>query len=108
MTRKKILIFTLILISLGPAFSQTKKEATDLKREVTLYNPYKPSLPDVRKKSYLPEINDTAMVNPSFSYQVVSKPFSPVYSISSIKAASLLSDPLPKLYTKLRKSRIGQ
>jgi hypothetical protein len=87
--------------------AQARKEGTDLKREVTLYNPYKPALPDVKKKSYLPEINDTVMVNPSFSYEVVTTPFLPVYSISPIKAASLMSDPLPKLYKSYVKAGLG-
>ena len=53
--------------------AQVKTGESDLKREVTLYNPYKPSLADARKKSYLPEINDTARVYPVFSYDVIVK-----------------------------------
>ena len=97
----------MILANLVPVNAQAKKQGTELKREVTLYNPYKPALPDVKKKSYLPEINDTAMVNPSFSYEVVTTPFSPAYSISPIKAASLMSDPLPKLYKSYVKAGLG-
>lgn len=107
MIRKSLLILTLIIAYLVPAHTQATKEGTGLKREVTLYNPYKPSLPDVRKKSFLPEINDTAMVNPSFTYEVTSKPFIPVYSINAIKPASLMSDPLPKLYRSYVKAGLG-
>ena len=107
MIRKLFIILTLIAVILLPLHGQAQEKQKELKREVTLYNPYRPSLPDVKKKSYLPEINDTASVNPSFSYVVTSKPFSPSYSINPIKPASLLSDPLPKLYKSYVKAGLG-
>ena len=70
----------------------------NLKREVTLYNPYIPSLSDFRKKSFLPAITDTVNVKPEFTYTVTTNPYSPEYSIIPIKAASLVPDPLEKLY----------
>jgi hypothetical protein len=78
--------------------AQVKKQETGLKREVTLYNPYKPSLPESKKKSFLPDMNDTSKVRPDFRYEINTTPFVPEYTISPIKAASLLPDPLPKLY----------
>jgi hypothetical protein len=96
-----IIIFELVII----LFAAEAQE--DLKREVTLYNPYRPTLADARKQSFLPEIIDTASVNPVFSYQVVSKAFTPTYPISPIKSASLLSDPLPKLYKSYIKIGMG-
>ncbi len=98
MIKRTIILIFQIVIFLLPAMAQEKKADQELKREVTLYNPYKPTLADAKKKSYLPEINDTARVYPVFSYEVVSKPFTPTYTISPIKSASLLSDPLPRLY----------
>lgn len=74
---------------------------------MTLYNPYKPSLSDARKLSFLPDINDTASVNPVFSYDVNSEAFNPTHSISPIKSASLLSDPLPKLYKSYVRLGLG-
>ena len=107
MIKRNIIIFFLITVFFLPVKSQVNKQESDLKREVTLYNPYKPSLADARKKSFLPEINDTARVYPVFDYDVKSKPFSPTYTISPIKSASLLSDPLPKLYKSYVKIGIG-
>ncbi len=98
MIKKSIIIITLSAVFLLPASPQEKKTETDLKREVTLYNPYKPSLADVKKRSFLPEIIDTASAKPRFSYDVVSRPYSPAFNINPIKPASLLADPLPKLY----------
>lgn len=95
---RNILSIALACMLFFPAGLQGQKSDQDLKREVTLYNPYKPSLPDFKKKSFLPEINDTIKVIPRFSYNVVSKPYSPEFGISTIKPAALLSDPLPKLY----------
>jgi hypothetical protein len=107
MIKRTIIIILQVVILLLPAKAQQKKASQDLKREVTLYNPYKPTLADARKKSFLPEINDTARVYPVFSYEVVSRPFTPSYTISPIKSASLLSDPLPKLYKSYVKVGIG-
>ncbi len=98
MMKRMTVSTALALLFFIPASPQAKKTEKELKREVTLYNPYKPSLADAKKKSYLPEIIDTLKIMPKFSYQVVSSPYSPSFTISPIKPASLLSDPLPKLY----------
>src|SRR5450759_960014 len=98
MIKRNLIIAVLLIISLLPLDAQVKKQDTGLKREVTLYNPYKPSLPDSKKRSFLPDINDTSKIRPSFRYDVNSAPFLPEYNISPIKAAALLPDPLPKLY----------
>jgi len=92
---KKFLInISLIILIAVPVYSQEQ----DLKREVTLYNPFIPSLSDFKKKSFLPVISDTAVVRPEFTYTVNTNPYSPEYSIVPVKAASLLPDPLDKLY----------
>jgi hypothetical protein len=105
--KRKILIIFQIVIFFLPVNAQVTNKESDLAREVTLYNPYKPSLADARKKSFLPEIIDTATVNPVFTYDVISKAYTPTYTISPIKAASLLSDPLPKLYKSYVKVGFG-
>lgn len=69
-----------------------------VKREVTLYNPYKPSLNEVKKKSFFPDMTDTAKFKPEFRYDVKTSPYMPVYTVSPIKAAVLQPDPLAKLY----------
>jgi len=106
MKRNIIIIFQIVIFFL-PVNAQVTKKESDLAREVTLYNPYKPSLADARKKSFLPEIIDTATVNPVFSYDVISKAYTPTYAISPIKSASLLSDPLPRLYKSYLKVGFG-
>jgi hypothetical protein len=93
----KIYIILLLLVMIFiPVTAQINQQ--DLKREVTLYNPYKPSLPQFRKRSFLPYMNDTSKIRPDFKYDITTRPYTPEYNISPIKAASLLPDPLPKLY----------
>ncbi len=91
-------VAALLLLPVIRVAAQADKQNPDMKREVTLYNPYKPSLSVIRKMSFLPDMTDTARVKPEFHYAVSAKPFQPEYSISPIKAAALLPDPLPKLY----------
>jgi hypothetical protein len=103
---KRILIIKLlILLILVPVSAQTGQQ--DLKREVTLYNPYKPSLSPAKKRNFFPDMNDTSRINPGFKYDVTIKPFMPEYTISPIKAASLVPDPLPKLYKSYVNIGIG-
>ena len=107
MIKRNLIIAVLLIISLLPLDAQVKKQDTGLKREVTLYNPYKPSLPDSKKRSFLPDMNDTSKIRPSFRYDVNSAPFLPEYNISPIKAAALLPDPLNKLYKSYVNIGIG-
>jgi hypothetical protein len=103
---KRTTILTLLIFLAHISLTaQTKQD--DMKREVTLYNPYKPSLPEFRKRSSLADINDTVKMVNDFKYEISANPFSPEYNISPIKAASLLPDPLPKLYKSFVKFGIG-
>jgi hypothetical protein len=107
LVKKYIIIIVLISTGLLSGYAQEANQGGELKREVTLYNPYKPSLPDVKKKSFLPEINNETTVNQTFTYNVTSNPFTPEYTISQIKPASLLPDPLPKLYKSYVMAGLG-
>jgi hypothetical protein len=99
MIKRTTIITILFFFWMLPVSSQVeKKEEPVIRREVTLYNPYKPSLNAVNKRSFLPEMNDTMKVRPQFSYDVTAEPFLPEYTISPLKAAALMPDPLPKLY----------
>jgi len=98
MIKSGLAIPVLLLLSVFQAGAQVNKQETGLKREVTLYNPYKPSLSVIKKMSFLPDMADTVRIKPEFRYEVSSMPFQPEYTISPIKAAALLPDPLPKLY----------
>lgn len=96
MIKKYYIIQLLLILTFLPVAAQTNQQ--DLKREVTLYNPYKPSLPLFRKRSFLPDVSDTSKIRPDFKYDITARPYTPEYSITPIKAATLLPEPLPKLY----------
>ncbi len=98
MTKRTFIISALTLIGFFPLTAQVKKQEPVLKREVTLYNPYKPSLPVAQKRSFLPDMNDTISITPDFKYNINTEPFLPEYTISTLKAATLDAEPLPKLY----------
>jgi hypothetical protein len=103
---KNIMIFVLLIIFSASQNVQAQKQET-LKREVTLYNPYKPSLSEAVKKGSFPDMTDTSSVRLQSKYDVSSVPFMPEYSITPIKAATLLSDPLEKLYKSYVKLGLG-
>jgi hypothetical protein len=98
MTKTVPVIALILILTVFQVSGQGNKQETTLKREVTLYNPYKPSLSEVKKMSFLPDMNDTVRMKPEFHYVVSTRPFQPEYTIVPIKAAALLPDPLPKLY----------
>ena len=98
MMKKTIITILIMVLVILPVHAQKNQKETVLKREVTLYNPYKPSLQDVTKKSFLPDMTDTSTVKPVFKYDLRPEPFMPSFTIIPIKPASLLPDPLSKLY----------
>ena len=105
---KRTFIITLLAVICNHSLNaQESRQEPTLRREVTLYNPYRPSLNVVRKRSYLPELNDTMKIRPVFRYEVNAEPFMPLYTISPIKAAALMSDPLPKLYKSYINAGMG-
>ena len=52
MIKRNLIIPAFIVFCLLPVNAQVKKQETVLKREVTLYNPYKPSLPESKKGAF--------------------------------------------------------
>ena len=104
---KRIAIQIILFIIPFTLFAQSVNNGTQLKREVTLYNPFIPTLQEAGKRSFLPDMTDTSQITPDFRYNITPKIFLPVYAISPIKAASLLPDPLPKLYKSYLKAGFG-
>ncbi len=94
--KRYLAVITSLLICVAGLFAQEKEKP--LKREVTLYNPYKPTLNESPKMSFMPDLTDTAQFRPEFSYEVTATPFMPSYTVSPIKSATLQPDPLNKLY----------
>lgn len=93
----RLLVYIIPALLIVPASISAQGEE-ELRREVTLYNPFKPSLNKANKINFLPEIKDTSVTVPVFTYMVNARPFMPEYEIKTISAARLQPDPLPELY----------
>ncbi len=74
MKRKSYITLAALLISVL-ATGQTQEDT--IKRSVTLYNPYKPTLQDATKRALLPAAADTAKVDVAFSYDFTPGTFIP-------------------------------
>ncbi len=103
MIKKYFILIVIVLFSAPDMAAQQ----TPLKREVTLYNPYKPSLNESKKMNYMPDMTDTAQFRPKFNYNVTTIPFMPAFTVSPIKPATLQPDPLDKLYRSYVKLGFG-
>lgn len=86
-------------VLLIPAFAAAQTEDETIRRSVTLYNPYKPTLQEVTKRTLLPEADDTTTVAIRFDYDFTPGSFVPEYEVSPIKSAVLSPEPLPELTT---------
>ncbi len=91
----KIYITAAALLISAIATGQTQEES--IKRSVTLYNPYKPTLQEATKRALLPAADDTTTVSVSFRYDFTPGSFVPEYEVSPIKSAVLSPGPLPEL-----------
>jgi hypothetical protein len=103
---RKAIIFLAIAMMPGITIL-AQQTGTTIQREVRLYNPFKPSLSEANKKSYMPDMNDTTTIRPVFTYSVSPSLFNPAYTISPIRPATLAADPLPKLYKSFLTLGIG-
>lgn len=95
---RRIILLTTALALVPLLNLEGQQTGTNLQREVRLFNPYKPKLSEAEKKNYMPDMKDTTELRPVFSYAVSPSAFVPVYTISSIKPATIAPDPLSKLY----------
>jgi len=92
--KAKIYISATALLISVLASGQTEEA---IRRSVTLYNPYKPSLREATKRTLLPSSEDTTTVNITFNYDFTPGSFVPEYAVSPIKSALLSPDNLPDL-----------
>jgi hypothetical protein len=93
--KQRIYITAAALLLTVIATAQTEEET--IKRTITLYNPYKPTLQEAVKRTVLPAADDTTTVNISFNYDFTPGSFVPEYEVSPIRSAVLSPEPLPEL-----------
>lgn len=91
----KIYIAAVFLLLTATGTAQTGDET--IRRSVTLYNPYKPTLQEATKRTLLPAADDTTTVSISFDYDFTPGSFVPEYEVSPIRSAILSPEPLPEL-----------
>ena len=103
--RKIIIPISLFLITQGIAVAQQTGDR--IQREVRLYNPFRPTLSEANKRNFFPDMTDTTSIRHEFTYNVTPEAFSPAYTVSQIRPAALLPDPLPKLYKSYLNLGIG-
>lgn len=95
---RRILLITALMLLIPVFVSAQNNQDEAIKRSVTLYNPYKPTLQDVAKRTSFPPMDDTSKIREDFRYTFTPADFSPQYAISPIRPATLSPDPLQKLY----------
>lgn len=93
--KKKTYFTAAALLITVLAGGQTEDES--IRRSVTLYNPYKPTLQAAAKHTLLPSGDDTSTVRVTFAYDFTPGSFVPEYEVSPIKSAVLSPDPLEEL-----------
>lgn len=103
---KKTTAYILMML-LVPALVSGQQTGDRIQREVRLYNPFRPTLSEAAKKNLFPDMTDTARVAGEINYNVSPEPFTPPYTISQIRPAAMLPDPLPKLYKSYVNMGIG-
>jgi hypothetical protein len=93
----KVRSYTIIILVLLSVAANAQTGDETIKRSVTLYNPYKPSLQEAAKRAFLPSADDTTTVNIRFDYDFTPGSFVPEYEISPIRSAVLSPEPLPAI-----------
>ena len=78
-----------------------------LDKEVKVVKPYDPTISDAFKINILPQIIDTLQINPSFDYSIESKQIKTEFKVEPIKPATMVGEPLNKIYKSYIKGAIG-
>ncbi len=81
--------------------------AQEIKKEIVVVNPYKPSISDANKINMLPKIEDTVKTVPTFNYRIFPQRMETQFEVRPINAAKMVGIPLNKLYKSYIKMGIG-
>ena len=81
--------------------------AQDIKKEIVVVNPYKPTISDANKINMLPRIKDTVKTVPEFNYKIFPQRMETQFELRPISAAKMVGIPLDKLYKSYIKMGIG-
>lgn len=103
MQNKYIFIIILCLVQFKIGLAQDKKITND----VQVIGPYQPTISDAYKINVLPKIIDTTKVTADIDYSIVTRQINTGYELDPIVAASMLGEPLTKLYNSFIKLGFG-
>lgn len=97
--RKVIILFALLIPFIGSAQTTYQIDASDDPRPIIRS--------DVHKMPETARTKDTVLPTPNFSYGIQSKRYSTSFTLDTIKAAKLGSEPLQKLYRTYTRIGLG-
>ena len=103
---RKILVYIHILGFLVFGFNSLNAQEK-LVKEVKVVKPYEPTISDAYKLTHLPKITDTVKTIPEIKYILQTKPMNVGYTITPIKPAKMVGEPLSKLYNSYVKVGLG-
>lgn len=103
---RKILIYTHILGFLVFGYEGLNAQEK-LVKEVKVVKPYEPTISDAYKITHLPKITDTVKTVPEIRYILRTKPLNVGYTVTPIKPAKMVGEPLTKLYNSYVKVGLG-
>ena len=103
---KRILIYIQLLGLLVLGF-KTMNAQEKLVKEVQVVKPYEPTISDAFKITHLPRITDTVKTIPEINCILQTKPMSVGYTVTPIKPAKMVGEPLSKLYNSYVKVGLG-
>jgi len=102
----KIIVYIHILGLLIFGFSNLNAQEK-LVKEVQVVKPYEPTISDAYKLTHLPRITDTVKTIPEIKYTLQTKPMNVGYTVTPIKPAKMVGEPLTKLYNSYVKVGLG-
>lgn len=100
--RNAIPLICLVALSAG---AEAQKDT--ITSSVVVVKEFEPTISDAFKISSLPQIVDTVKVNPVFEYRINSQQVNTDFELENIKPATLVGEPLTRLYKGYMKAGFG-
>ena len=103
MNIRSIIIFSTLFVFLNlPVFGQE-----NIEKKVQVVKAYKPKIQEAYKITELPKITDTTTTETEFNYYLLSKSIETEFEVEPIPAATMVGEPLNKLYPRYLKVGMG-
>jgi hypothetical protein len=105
--QKALTLIFLTLASLIFFYQTSIAQENKLSNDVQVIAPYQPTISDAFKINTLPKVKDTVKVTSSFDYSIEPKAMPTKFELQPIAPATMLGEPLTKLYSTLIKAGYG-